>query len=465
MDKYREWALGQMGKEVQRHTSAGTLDDLCNPYGCTGWADPCGDNDIVSLSMCGPDKLLDALGWLPTDVCRHVYKYLSWVACEELAGTVRCTPTTPPPPPAGIMTDCCGPRPGISYGICEYEVNDFGHLGRTGGELCIYDDGLKQCESQAMVRLNGQRITSNFEWRANMAAQVILQDLKWMLQYGDGAVAGQFDGLQKLIGVGFADYKGNRCEALDGVCVDWNGGCYNETDAQWLDGRSDACGPLDIPAGTSIIDVVKWILRNFRQRISMTGGMQSQRVQAGDVFLAANSNQIECLLDCYVCHKFCGAAGTSCFETMAKREAKQDRDESGIGNGFYDDGVLMLDGFPLPIVRADWLDDTIYILTRKVGNQWALFGEHQNMNSIDLRSLDGEGFMPTDGGRFMNYKNRKETCVEHVVDWRGRLQAPGRFLQAKITGFECDIPKVIPGCDPYNSMAFVNPTLDPSSCA
>lgn len=470
---YRQWAMKQLDviaakkqelgvERLGQHTvPSATLaaDTYCNPWGCKGWADPCGDNDIVSLSFAGASKLLDVLDWRPTSTCRHVYKYLTWVAGAEKSGSIICTTPTPTTP-AGIIDNCCEDRPGIAYGTCEYEVNGFGFLGRQGGITCIYDEGMQQCDTQQLVRFNGQPIRSNFEWRAAMAGEVIMQDLLWMLIYGNSATAGQMDGLEKLIGTGVADYKGNLCPSLDSIVVTWNGGCYSTAPSTWEDGRSAACGAITIPTGASIIDLFKWITRNQDARIRMTGNLRSQGLRPGDRFLAVNSTVAQCLLDCMVCYRMCDSS-TNIQVQINNRDSQEFRDS--LLGGFFGDGQLKLDNGMLPLLVDDTIpDDTMYLMIPRVGNRRMIFGEYQDMNSVETGGF-GDTFMVSDGGRFMHYNDRQNTCVNHTLDHRPRLQAPGRYLQAKIKGFDCSMPKVIPSSN-ILSQVFVNPTLDPALC-
>lgn len=478
--KYREWGINQLAKIADLKAEKGLKptdrisiaecgpDDYCNPYGCVGWADPCGDGDIISLSLCGGSKLLDVLDWRPTTVCRDVRQYITWIGGEEMAGMNLCEMAEQsgiPTAPCGIIEDCCAPRPGVAWGGCKYEVDGFALIGRSGGVQCIYDDGLKPCETSPMFRFNGQRITSNFEWRSVLSAQVIMQDVNWMVFWGDRRVQGQVDGLNNLIGTGLADYHGNRCSALDGITITWKGGCYATEGGTWEDGRTADCGaPISIPAGTSVIDLLKWIRRNINARIRMTGNLRGQSVGAGDQALVVNSNMAQCLLDCMVCYRMCDPATPNVMVFINNADSQTFRDS--LLGGFFGDGQLRLDGGYLSLLVDDTLPDNVaYFLTFRVGSQRMIQGEYQDMGSID-RSSFGDTYMPSDGNRFMNFKSTKEACIKHTVDHRMRLTVPGSFAQAKIVfeDFMGDcVPVKIPSCN-INSQAFVSPLLNPALC-
>lgn len=462
-EKYREWGVQQLSKleQLKREKDVERLsitdcgpDAYANPYGCQGWADPCGDGDIISLSMCGASKLLDTLDWRGTDVCRDVFQYLTWVGPSELAGTNGAVPAGVPPTPKGVIEGCCDPRPGIAWGdMCKYEVNGFAHLGRSGGLTCMYEDSLKQCETSPLVRFNGTLIRSNFEWRAAMAADVILQDAQWMVIYGDRSKPGQVDGLEKLIGTGATSYDGKRCPGLDGGVITWNGGCFATADSVWEDGRTESCGPITIPEGTSYITLLKWIVANQNARISMTGNLRSQGLRPGDRYLAVNPMDAMCLLDCMTCYRMCDA-DCNVHVTIESTKAQEFRDS--LMGGFFGDGQLKLDGGMLPLLADPTIPQgTHYLMIPRVGNRRMIFGEYQDMNSVDRP--DTTRFQVSDGGRFMHYQQNKETCFEHVVDHRMRLQAPGRYLQFKITGFTCELPNVIPSCKSTCAPLVVNP--------
>lgn len=447
-EKYRAWALDtaqKMSGMKFRETSL-TLATTLNPYGCTGLMDPCGDNDFISLAMAGADPLLDALGWRPSNVCRIIKQYLTWVGTANQAGQNPGAVT-----PNNIVAACCDDRNAVSYGACEFEMSGFGHLGNSGGAVCLYDD-IKECENMPdRFFLDGSPVSSNLQFRALIAAEVILQTLRWMVKNGNASTAGHFDGLDRIITTGVLDRQGNACPALDSVVIDWGSGCFaGDATSTWTDGRSAT--PIAIPEGTSLIDIFFTLNRYMARRRSMSPALNSQGFQLGDVFIAGSSDRIECLRMCNVCHTMCpGSTSENIQIVINQRESREYYTmlNTGPANRFGF-GYMNVKGVNIPYIEADYLGDDLYFLWRKAGNVPLLWGEYQDTNSLDTSRIPGNTFRPSDGGRFLHYTQTDNTCVQEVVDMRPRLRYDGRWMQARILDFTCDMPVTVPHADPFN---------------
>lgn len=451
----RESALKKNGTKKKRDADLPAIDNR-NLYGCVGLVDPCGERDVISLSMAGGNPFLDALGWRTTDVCRKIYTYITWAGAAELAGLDNTAVTTWTP--AGIITECCDPRPGIAWGACEYELNGFTHLGRNGGTTCLYDMALRECENSPRIRIDGTQIDDDHEWRAVVSMEALMGDMMWTMINGDKDQDGQTDGLEALISTGVLDYKGQSCPGLDSIVVNWNDGCYATADRTWTDAR----GNITLTTGLSIVDVLKWIVRNIRQRIKMSPSLRAQTMRAGDQWIVGNSNLINCLLDCMTCYRMCNA-GANALTVLYSREGQDyrnmltDRHPMNI----FGDGRLELDGVSIPLLIDDSFDD-LYFLTVRVGNIPVMWAENQDMRTVVPSDAYLKAkFTWTDGGKFMHYVQTKETCVSHTTDFRYRLNAPGRFLSARIAGFQCEIPNVIPGGQVWRPNFITDPTRTP----
>ena len=439
-EQYRAWGLNKLDL-ILRDTPL-TPSDLLNPYGCTGLFDPCGDGDLISLAMCGADPLMDALGWRSSDICRIIKQYLTWVGPSNQAGANPGAVT-----PNNIIAECCDDRPSVSWGGCEWEMSGFGHLGNSGGAVCLYD-GIKDCANMPdRFLLDGSPIESNLHFRAIMAAEVIMQTLRWMIKNGDASTPGHFDGLDRIITTGVTDRQGNPCPAMDSVVVNWGAGCF-ASGSEWVDGR----GTQALPDGYSIVDLFFLLNRYMMRRRGMAPSLNSQAMQLGDVFIAGSSDRIECLRQCNVCHTQCsGDAGQNIQVVINSKESRDYYTAltTGPANRFGF-GYMNVRGVNIPYMEADYLGDDLYFLWRKSGNVPLLWGEFQDMNSLDISRIPGNHFRTSDGGRFMHYSQTDNTCVQEVTDFRPRLRYDGRWMQARIVGFDCDMPVTVPNCDPWN---------------
>lgn len=444
-DEYRKLAADYIRRSfVQRGTDL-TLDNFLNPYGCTGLFDPCANNNLISLSMCGVDPFMDALGWTASTICRHIQPYLTWAGDAALAGGAPGAVV----PPSGIIADCCDDRPPIAYGTCEYEIEGFGHLGNSGGTICIYDD-LQECATTpARRRLDGTVVDSNVEFRALLAAEVILQTLRWMIVHGDSTIPGHFDGLNNIIITGRTDRQGNPCPAMDSMLVTWNDGCYNELDATWTDSRGDQT----IPAGNNIIDVIYCMWKQCMKRKKMSPMLAAQGTSIGDMFIAGDPEKLECLLDCLTCKVKC-QVGDSPNEVLWEPQSQEFLESlRGGNNDFYGFGFLRYKNMRIPLVGADYLGDDLYFITRRSGSMEMLFGEYQDMANLrSLNEFNGSDFSSSDDGRFLHYMQHDNTCLSPVMDMRPRIQYPGSWCQGRIIGFQCDMGiDCVPSCNPWST--------------
>lgn len=441
-EKYRAWGLKTLGL-IMRDADI-TPDQLINPYGCTGLFDPCGDGDLVSLAMCGADPLMDALGWRANNVCKIIKQYLTWIGPAAAVGMNPGEFT-----PDGIVEECCEPRKTVAWNTCEWEMEGFGHLGNSGGAVCLWDD-MKECEGQPdRFLLDGSPIESNLHFRSIVAAEVILQTLRWMLKNGNATQKGHFDGLDRVITTGVLDRKGNPCPALDSFVINWAGGCFAEAGAEW----SDARGTVALPEGYSIIDTIWNLYRHQSRRRSMSPMLSAQTMLPGDAFLVGSPETIECLRMCNVCHTMC-SGGDDCDiqVTINNRESREYYVQLVTGQqSTFGYGYLYHKGTAIPYMESNLVGNDLYLLWRKVGNVPLLWMEYQDADSLDLGRIPGNHFRTSDGGRFLHYTQTKETCAQEVMDFRPRMRYDGRWMQARITGFECaDFPRRLPVCDPWH---------------
>ena len=84
--------------------------------------DPCGDNDLVSLSLSGVSPFLDWLGWQSSDVYRLVREFVVY----NRAAYANCVKS-----PGWLAGACVDPN-GIESLYAELVIEGFGDLGRIG---------------------------------------------------------------------------------------------------------------------------------------------------------------------------------------------------------------------------------------------------------------------------------------------------------------------------------------------
>lgn len=180
-------------------------------------------------------------------------------------------------------------------------------------------------------------------------------------------------------------------------------------------------------------------------------------MQLGDAFLVGSSDLIECLRQCNVCHTMCaGSCGQSIMSVINQKESRDYYTNLVTGpQNRFGFGFLDIKGTAIPYIESDLFGDDLYLIWRKVGNVPLLWMEYQDANSLDLSRIPGNHFRTSDGGRFLHYSQTQETCVQEVMDFRPRMRYDGRWMQARIANFTCDIPGEVPACDPWNPNFYI----------
>jgi hypothetical protein len=411
-----------------------TVSSVGTIYGCTGVFDLCGDADLVSLSLQSPDPLLDYIGWEVTDVCVLERNYIDRIIPDE---EVR----------AGWLGDACADPNTVNWSTVAFRIEDFARLRRATPTQDVTKNALRLCESQPRYRKDGTPITDDREFRAVMAAEVMLQDLKLMLVNGDADTAGQFDGLEKLITTGYTDFKGRRASAMDSIVIDWNGNTLaGGAGATWTDSR----GSRNITSTATFTDVLRSIVRILKARIK-NSGLGVLNLQLGDMVLVATSEMAESILDQYTCWSVCeggefNEANINTLEARAFREGLMGGTFSANGTTIQAEGIIRIHGVAIPIITYDWglqqgsSASDIYLLTGSVGGRKVMNGEFNDFRSIPTRYENAFKFFTTDGGKVLGYFETDQTCVNQVSEMQPRLVMPAPWLQVRIADVTTSTP-------------------------
>lgn len=433
-------------KNVQRLTES----SLATIYGCCGLFDVCGDGDLMSLSFEGTNPFLDWLGWEGTQTCEVRRSFINWVRPEYSGGN----------PTPGYQSDACAPANSVEFGTCEFLLEDFGRLRRAAPTRDVTRNTVRLCERQPRYRLDGTQITDEREFNAYLATEGIIQDLKRMVVSGNSTTAGQFDGLESLVATGYTDFRGQRCESMDSIVVDWNGN--TTAGGAGITWNGDA-----VAATYNLVDVIRAIIRQIRRRIKMAPALAAQTMMVGDIVIMAPDFLLQCLLDHFTCWSVCDGSQYNEI-TINSLEARSFRET--LNGGLFGDGRIFIDGFEIPVVAYDW--DTIknaagtvgdmYVLTGRVGNMRTLMGEYLEMNQVPTAYPEATYFA-TDGGRLLGWIEQDETCVKQTHEMQPRLVSWAPFLNARIMDVRCAIPGGAMSPDPTSSF-FPESSFTPAAC-
>jgi hypothetical protein len=379
--------------------------------------DPCGDNDLVSLSLAGVSPFLDWLGWQSSDVYRLVHEFIVY----NRAAYANCVKSP------GWLADPCADPNGIESLFAELVIEGFGSLGRMGPVRDVSKAALNYCEKSPRFRIDGLQISDDLEYDIVRATEVLIQDLLSLAITGNHSTAGQFDGLENLV----IDTYSNSI--LNSIVVDWN--------SNDLDGGSGVTwNGAGIASTVDFVSLLMALVRSIRQRINLVPSIRSGGFQTGDLALVMPGSYVGCLLNEYTCWSVC--AGD--YALMNTFEARRFRD--ALNGGMFGAGQITIEGVTIPILPVDQLingDGTfdVYLLSRGVGNWRWLYGQYNNMNLVAplASSKTGLAYSALDGGRIMQWTKAQNLCLEQIVEMQPRIVLEAPWAQVRIQNVTCNI--------------------------
>jgi hypothetical protein len=396
---------------------------VASPFGCCGLFDVCSDEDILSLSL-SSESFLDWLGFRQSDVCNIQKNFITWQRPEQAAGV--CT--------EGYLADPCADPNTYEWGECDWTIHDFGRL-RRGGPTRVVNNPKRYCENEPRWRKDGSLVTSEREWDALFAAEILRQDLRRYTVTGNSATPGLYDGLQQLVTNGYTDSDGRTCAMMDSLVVNWNGNTMaGGAGATW---NGNALG-----ATFDFIDVLRDMFRRIRQRISWAPRLNTG-IATGDVVLVMPTFMTYCLLDAYTCWSVC--PGQQYNEAnMNTFEARTFRD--GLNGGMFGAGQISLDGITIPLIAYDWeliqgpTTADIYMLTGSLGNTKLMYYEYQNAARAVNEFSDLNKFSAIESGRFLRWLESDHTCYEQYLEIRPRMISWAPWTNIRFQDVVCNTP-------------------------
>jgi hypothetical protein len=418
-------------------------------YGCCGFLDLCNDVDLMSLSFAGGDKFLDWLGWQKTDVCIIKKTFLTTVRAAEVLGVKS----------SGVVSNPCAGANGAEWGGCDFTIEDFGRIRRTGPTRDVTKVNLKYCEIQPRYRLDGSIIANDVEYDMRIATEVLLQDLKGLVVSGTIVNAGEFDGLESLVKTGYTGSNGHRCTSMDSVVIDMAANDMNGGAGMTWNGAA-------IDATFDFIDILLAAFRRILDRIQMAPALASASLVAGDVVFVAPTHLLRCLLNAYTCWSVC--PGTQYNEVSIQNyEARTFRNT--LNGGMFQAGRIYLDGFEIPLIAYNWglikgptLSDA-YLLTGKVGTIRLINGQFNDMSVVPPTYPDG-AYSYTDGGRLLTWAEKDSTCLHRTVEMQPRLLMWAPWAQVRFENIRCTPPGGIISPDPWETSFFPETSFDAPAC-
>lgn len=379
--------------------------------------DPCGQNDLVSLSLAGVNPLLDWIGWLSTKTWRLVRDYILYSRAATSEGGLAT---------AGWMCDPCAEPNGTEWKHDQLEIEGFARLGRGSPVRDTTMTGMNYCETSPRFRIDGTLITDDTEYDLVRATEVVIKDLLYQVLMGNADTCGQMDGLPQLITDAYADPMFNS------IIVDWNG--------LGMDGGSGATfNGYAIPTDTPFLPMIYAIVRRIRARIAMVPNIRASALTYGDVVLAMPGSFAPCLLDAITCWHICGGD----MNLFNNRDAIAYRDS--LNGGAFGAGQFTVEGLTIPILPVDQLitgfnSFDAYFLIRGVGNWRWLYGQYNDMNPVAAltSAKTGKAYAALDGGRILNWAKAENTCLKQFVELMPRLVIEAPWAQAVIQDVHCD---------------------------
>ena len=396
-----------------------------NIYGRYSIFDPCQMGDIFGLQV-ETHGLINWLGWRPNSYYSRRVAFIDWFGPE---GTVAGEPTT------GAGSPCDDPL-GVEYGKCGYQLCHTSWYHRRGDALTPHDLAQDRCETTPRYRINGQLITDDFEWQANLIEGVLAQSIRRDLIHGSHDNDYEMHGLENLIITGYRDPDtGIECPRVDADLIDW---AHDDLDGE-VNGLGNFFDYLD-----ELVTEKEW-RASFR-----TGG-----IAQNDMILLTSRFMATCLLDAYSCYTICGKTDETDITEQALRASLRQYRQSLNAGPLYDGksavGYIQLkSGRRLPIIVEDSLDITnvgadhfcsdIYILTRRVGSQEVLYGEYLDLRKWEnaIKKHDPKYRVRTDAaGRFAIRSQEDNWCTYLMMGTSPEIYIAAPWAQARIEHVCC----------------------------
>jgi len=422
-------------------------------YGCCNLFDLCND-ELMGLSFKGQEPFLDWLGWSPSIDCIIQRDFIHWVRPEYSQGS----------PTGGYVSDPCEDRNGMEWGTCDFRLEDFGRIGRTGPVRDVSEHKERLCVRQPRYRLDGTPINSDAEFDMRVSTEGILQDLKRLIVTGNANTAGQWDGLERLVKTGYTDSAGYPCEMMDSMVIDWNsnpmaGGAGMTWNGAAMNGTPD------------IVAVLLAMFRRMRQRIAWAPALAAQTLGLGDMVIVAPTQHIQCILDFFTCWRVCDGDVSAAYSINGFNADQREFRDSLIADtpsNMFGAGYITLDGTKIPLIAYDWelikgpTRGDIYFLTGAVGNVKTINGEWLDMSGVQEHYED---YRTTDGGRFIWWQENENTCAHWSGDMRPRMLMWAPFLQGRIQDVVCEGVTDPISPDPTDTSYFPESSFVPAECS
>lgn len=435
-----------------------SVSNVASVYGCCGVFDLCGDADLISLSLQGADPLLDYIGWEVSDICVLEKNFIDRVIPSEESRQ-------------GWLGDACADPNTVNWGVAAFRIEDFARLRRGTPVQDVTKNALRLCETQPRYRKDGTPIMDDREFRAVLAAEVMLQDLKLMLINGDAGTAGQFDGLENLVKTGYVDFKNRRSSLMDSIVIDWNNNpLTGGSGVTWTDGR----GTRAISSTASFTDILRSIVRILKTRIK-NSGLGVMNLQVGDMVLVSTSEMAESILDQFTCWSVCeggqyNEANLNTLEARRFRESLMGGSFTANGTTIQAEGIISVGGVTIPLISYDWglqngSYSDIYLLTGSVGGRKILMGQFNDMRSIPTRYENAGKFFNTDGGKVLGWFETDHTCVTQVQEMQPRVVSYAPWTNVRITNVYANTPGGHLTADPLDTSFFPGTSFSVAACA
>lgn len=436
---------------VQRKVERLTLDTDPTIYGCCGLFDLCDDNDLMSLSFAGTQKLLDAIGWRLTDVCKRRKQFITWRRPEQSEGS--CT--------SGCVTDPCADGYGVEWGKCGIEVEDFGRY-RRHSPVRDVTAPKRLCMEAPRYRLDGSMITNDREFDLRMVMEELTADFNRGIFTSTVATCG-WDGLQTLINTSYADVDSSYdCSMLNSQIIDWN-------DNTMAGGAGITWNGNAVPATVDLVDVMLAVFRYVRDRIAMAAILSTQPMRVGDIVIVGPTFLLRCLLDLYTCWSVCPGVQYNEISGTTKEQVNALRQQ--LNGGMFGDGRIYLDGFEIPLLAHNWSPliggpshGDLYMLTRKVGSVPLIEGELLDMRTVPATYPDGV-YSYTDGGKVLTWPIQDHTCLQEYAEFRPRLWMTGPWAQVRFQDVVCQPIGPVISPDPCETSFFPETCFTAASCS
>ena len=215
-----------------------------------------------------------------------------------------------------------------------------------------------------------------------------------------------------------------------------------------------------------MVDLFYAIYRYIKDRIDLAPALSAMTMTEGDMIFVAPPAVIREVLNAYTAWRV--VPGVQYMENnLMSYEARAFRDR--LNGGLYGAGKMEIDGYVIHMMPYSWgllkgqgLSDA-YLLTGQIGNVKLINGQLNDMRTVPQNYPDAD-YSYTDGGKFLTWYNKAQTCLYREVEMQPRLLMWAPWAQVRFINIKMNSIAPILSPDPWSASFFPQASFTGAVC-